>query len=302
MKFSSSGSWNKTYTVTFSDGTTANATNSNPNLEYDVYLIYESNNVAKASSTIPVGSTTSINIDDISNLDATDLVGFTWVSNNPSIASVTVDGATGIPTVKAVKIGTTIIVGTRTINNVTETIKWNITVENKLTSQIIFEHQLQDNNDFKNQNSYRPYSEYGYGSTEATNVIKFIVVLADENGKLTMYGSNPDVTLPEGSIVPDSYVFDLGEDKTLTITENTFEGISAGVFVGCSSIFVYLNNYFFLEMSCSFNLFSKSSTACAISSTPFLSNTTIKSLRTSINEVAMSLRYKLLRIIRRNII
>ena len=226
VKFSSSGSWNKTYTVTFSDGTTANATNSNPNLKYDVYLIYESNNVARASSTIPVGSTTSININDISNLDATDLVGFTWVSNNPSIASVTVDGATGIPTVKAVKIGTTTIVGTRTINNVTETIKWNITVENKLTSQIIFEHQLQDNNDFKNQNSYRPYSEYGYGSTEATNVIKFIVVLADENGKLTMYGSNPDVTLPEGSIVPDSYVFDLGEDKTLTITENTFEGIS----------------------------------------------------------------------------
>ena len=41
-----------------------------------------------------------------------------------------------------------------------------------------------------------------------------------------MYGSNPDVTLPEGSIVPDSYVFDLGTDKTLTITENTFEGIS----------------------------------------------------------------------------
>jgi len=212
-------------TVSFDDGTSENI-GWNSTATYNVYLIYQTDDAGTATSTIPVGSTTTLRIGNVSNINVTDLVGFLWISNDTSVATVTVDGATGIPTVKGVKAGKTTIIGTRTVGDVTEKIIWTVTVENKVTSQIIFEHQEQDNESFANQDSYRPYSEYGYGSTEATNVIKFIVVLADENGKLTMYGSNPDVTLPEGSIVPDSYVFDLGEDKTLTITENTFEGIS----------------------------------------------------------------------------
>lgn len=220
---------NKDYTVNFKNGETSVQSEDikkNTTKNYDVYLIYQLGNVGIASSSVPVGSTVSINISNISNIKISDLVGFTWKSSNTSIATVSVDGATGIPTAKGISQGTTTIIGTRTTNGITETISWNISVENQLTSQIIFDHQLQDNKDFSKQDTYRPYSKYGYGETEATNIVKFIVVLADENGKLTMNGNNPDVTLPEGSIVPDSYVFDLDDNKTLEINENTFAGIS----------------------------------------------------------------------------
>lgn len=222
VTFSSS---NNKYTVRFSNGTSKTISKNNT-VNYDVYLIYQLGNVGIASSSVPVGSTVSISINDISNIKISDLVGFTWKSSNTSVATVSVDGATGIPTAKGIAQGTTTIIGTRTTNGVTETISWNVTVETKVTSQIIFEHQEQDNTSFADQDNYRPYSEYGYGEKEATNIIKFIVVLADENGKLNMYGSNPDVTLPEGSVVPSSYVFDLDSDKTLTIKEDTFGGIS----------------------------------------------------------------------------
>ena len=213
------------YKVTFSDGTSETISR-NQTIEYDIYLIYESNNVGSASSSVPIGSTVSISANNISNSTITDLVGFSWTSNNTSIAIVTVDGATGIPTVKGITAGQTTIIGTRVVDGVTQTINWNITVESQTTSQIIFEHQEQDNTSFANQDSYRPYSEYGYSSTEATNIVKFIVVLADKDGALKMNGDNPDVTLPDGSIVPETYVFDLGSDKTLSIGENSFDGIS----------------------------------------------------------------------------
>lgn len=229
VSFSISNYIYKNYTVNFKNGETSVKSeniNYNTTKNYDVYLIYQLGNVGIASSSVPVGSTVSINISNISNIKISDLVGFTWKSRNTSIATVSVDGATGIPTAKGISQGTTTIIGTRSTNGITETISWNISVENQLTSQIIFDHQLQDNNDFSKQDTYRPYSKYGYGKTEATNIVKFIVVLADKNGKLIMNGSNPDVTLPKGSIVPDSYVFDLDDNKTLEINENTFAGIS----------------------------------------------------------------------------
>lgn len=90
-------------------------------------------------------------------------------------------------------------------------------------SSIVFVHQEQDNEDFANQDTYRPWDETGQ-----YNVVKFIVVLSDENGNIVLNDGKPNVELPEGSVVPDSYEFDAAslQDGVLTITSNTFAGIS----------------------------------------------------------------------------
>lgn len=98
-----------------------------------------------------------------------------------------------------------------------------------VSDSIIFLHQPQDNENFKTQDTYRPYE--GFGSTEPTNYVKFILILENEDGtlkKITDGNGNvyPDVELPEGSVVPERYEFELGEDGILTVTQKTFAGIS----------------------------------------------------------------------------
>ncbi|MBR2587749.1 MAG: hypothetical protein IKD77_00905 [Bacilli bacterium] len=117
------------------------------------------------------------------------------------------------------------------------------------TQQIIFWHREQDNDDFASKSPpneyYRPYSEYGYSKNELTNIVQFVVVLADEDGKVILNGSNPSVNLPEGSIVPDGYIFDVGTNGTLQITESTFAGISIPgySYAGSYAYFGWTGNY-----------------------------------------------------------
>lgn len=214
-----------TYTITFKNGNTTvrSQTIENGTNTYNVYLVYEKKG-GKASSTITRGSGVSLNASDIAGVTYDELTGFSWESSNTSIVTVKTDEGTGIPTATGLSVGKTTIIGKRSDG---ATIIWTVTVENGTSSQIVFAHRAQDNTDFTAKgDSYRPYSEYGYGSTEPTNLVQFVVVLADKNGHLVMNGSKPNVELPTGSVVPDNYVFDLGTDGVFKINENTFGGIS----------------------------------------------------------------------------
>ena len=117
------------------------------------------------------------------------------------------------------------------------------------TQQIIFWHRQQDNDDFASKSPpneyYRPYSEYGYSKDELTNIVQFVVVLADKDGKVILNGSNPNVNLPEGSTVPDEYIFDVGTNGTVQITESTFAGISIPgySYAGSYAYFGWTGNY-----------------------------------------------------------
>ncbi len=117
------------------------------------------------------------------------------------------------------------------------------------TQQIIFWHRQQDNDDFASKSPpneyYRPYSEYGYSKSDLTNIVQFVVVLADKDGKVILNGSNPNVNLPEGSTVPDEYIFDVGTNGTVEITESTFAGISVPgySYAGSYAYFGWTGNY-----------------------------------------------------------
>lgn len=82
---------------------------------------------------------------------------------------------------------------------------------------IVFAHQEQSNRSFANQDRNNPGK---------VNTVKFIVVLANDDGSFDMVDGRPDVTLPAGSVVPDSYTFRVGQNGVLNIGENTFSGIS----------------------------------------------------------------------------
>lgn len=117
------------------------------------------------------------------------------------------------------------------------------------SQQIIFWHRKQDNDDFASKSPpndyYRPYVEYGYSKNDLTNIVQFVVVLADKDGKVILNGSNPNVNLPEGSIVPDEYIFNVGTNGTVSITESTFSGISIPgySYAGSYAYFGWTGNY-----------------------------------------------------------
>ena len=103
--------------------------------------------------------------------------------------------------------------------------------EKQKPKSIRFVHRTQDDDDFysKGDSYVPPYTDYGYSSrTDPTNIVQFVVVLADSNGKLHLLSdeSGPSVELPEGSVVPNEYSFELGADGVFEINENTFSGIS----------------------------------------------------------------------------
>ena len=219
------------YYLSVGNGTSLSSTTSASNAAATYYVPVSNFHVdetgdGSAVSTILTGRSKTLLLSEVSGLDGLeDFEGFTWTSSNSGVASVSTSAATGAPTVTGIAPGTARITGTRTVDGETETIIWRVTVKSAVTNSIVFLHQEQNNASFANQDTYRPHD--GFGDREATNYIKFLVFLADENGQLkTQPNGNPDVTLPEGSYVPERYEIEVGEYGTLSINADTLSGIS----------------------------------------------------------------------------
>lgn len=198
-----------------------------------------------AASTILTGNSKTLRVSEVTTEsgESIDFEGFSWSSSNTSVVTVTTDPDTDAPVASAVKAGSAKIIGTRTNEaGDTEKVIWTITVKDKTSNSIVFLHQEQSNSSFANQDSYRPHD--GFGNSEPTNYIKFIVVLADENGAIITYNGNPSVELPEGSIVPERYEFDLDSSSVLEIGQDTLSGISVPgySYAGTYAYFGWLNN------------------------------------------------------------
>ena len=198
-----------------------------------------------AQSTILSGNSKTLRMAEVTTADEDliDFDGFTWRSANTSIATVSTDPDTDAPIATAVAVGTTKIIGTRTnADGKVDEVVWTVTVKDKTNNSIVFLHQPQDNANFANQDNIRPHD--GYGNTEPTNYVKFVVALADENGNILLYNGKPNVELPEGSIVPERYEFELDSTGVLAIEEDTLSGISVPgySYAGTYAYFGWYNN------------------------------------------------------------
>ena len=210
------------------------------NFEEDVTGAY-----GTAESTILTDSSKTLRMAEVTTSDESliDFEGFTWRSSNPSIATVSTDPDTDAPVATAVNVGTTRIIGTR-INGDGELdeVVWTVTVKDRTSNSIVFLHQPQDNANFANQDYIRPHD--GYGDTEPTNYVKFVVALADEDGNIILYNGKPNVELPAGSVVPDRYEFELDSTGVFVIGEDTLSGISIPgySYAGTYAYFGWYNN------------------------------------------------------------
>ncbi len=198
-----------------------------------------------ANSIILTGNSKTLRMAEVTTDDEEliDFEGFTWRSSNTSIVTVSTDPDTDAPIATGVAVGTARIVGTR-VNEHGETdeVIWNVTVKDKTNNSIVFLHQPQDNANFANQDNIRPHD--GYGNTEPTNYVKFVVALADEDGNILLHNGDPDVELPDGSVVPDRYEFELDSTGVFVIEEDTLSGISVPgySYAGTYAYFGWYNN------------------------------------------------------------
>ena len=210
------------------------------NFEVDVDGAY-----GTASSIILTGNSKTLRMAEVTTDDEEliDFEGFSWRSSNTSIVTVSTNPDTDAPIATGVAVGTARIVGTR-VNEHGETdeVIWTVTVKDKTGNSIVFLHQPQDNENFANQDNFRPHD--GYGNTEPTNYVKFVVALADEDGNILLYNGKPDVELPEGSVVPDRYEFELDSTGVFAIEEDTLSGISVPgySYAGTYAYFGWYNN------------------------------------------------------------
>lgn len=210
------------------------------NFEVDVDGAY-----GTANSIILTGNSKTLRMAEVTTDDEEliDFEGFTWRSSNTNIVTVSTDPDTDAPIATGVAVGTARIVGTR-VNEHGETdeVIWTVTVKDKTSNSIVFLHQPQDNTNFANQDNIRPHD--GYGNTEPTNYVKFVVALADEDGNIILYDGKPNVELPEGAIVPDRYEFELDSSGVFAIEEDTLSGISVPgySYAGTYAYFGWYNN------------------------------------------------------------
>ena len=198
-----------------------------------------------AESIILTGDTKTLRVAEVTTEEGifTDFEDFTWTSSNTSVATVSKDPNTDAPVVQGVTAGTARITGTRTTSEgETEQIVWRITVKDKTSNSIVFLHEPQSNSVFANEDNIRPHD--GYGNTEPTNYVKFVVVLADSDGNIILYNNSPNVELPAGSVVPDRYEFELNSSGVLTIEQDTLSGISVPgySYAGAYAYFGWYNN------------------------------------------------------------
>lgn len=210
------------------------------NFEVDVDGAY-----GTASSIILTGNSKTLRMAEVTTDDEEliDFEGFTWRSSNTNIVTVSTDPDTDAPIATGVAVGTARIVGTR-VNEHGETdeVIWTVNVKDKTSNSIVFLHQPQDNTNFANQDNIRPHD--GYGNTEPTNYVKFVVALADEDGNILLHNGDPDVELPDGSVVPDRYEFELDSTGVFAIEEDTLSGISVPgySYAGTYAYFGWYNN------------------------------------------------------------
>ncbi len=198
-----------------------------------------------AESIILTGNNRTLRIAEVTTSDESliDFEGFTWRSTNTSVATVSTDPDTDAPIATAVAVGTTRIIGTRTNGEgELDEVVWTVTVKDKTNNSIVFLHQTQDNANFATQDNYRPHE--GYGNTEPTNYVKFVVALADEDGNILLYNGKPNVELPAGSVVPERYEFELDSSSIFAIEEDTLSGISVPgySYAGTYAYFGWYNN------------------------------------------------------------